>query len=216
MFQSCIVPPDVGKPDHDDPQNAALRRLAAALAGLLLLPAAAFAQPAPLGKPGAERSQELTPFSEKLLQPTQPELLQKLETAQFYIKTQGWEKAVHLLQGLLDAPEDVFLPIKQTDSAGKELIVWSSQRTEADRLMRSLPAAGREFYQLVFGNDARDQLAEARRLKDPERLALVVQRFLNTPAGTEAAAQAGHLAPGSRPAVDGVAALSAAAGPGRR
>ncbi len=47
-------------------------------------------------------------------------LPKKFEAVRDYSRTKSWEEVARLPQGILDAPEDVFLPIKTTDADGKE------------------------------------------------------------------------------------------------
>ncbi len=130
-------------------------------------------------------AKDTLPFSHAALLPTDSLLPKKFEAVRDYSRTKSWEEVARLLQGILDAPEDVFLPIKTTDADGKETTRLVGARAEADREITALPPAGRAGYEATFGR-------EAQRLVDaagdrPEQLAEVVRRFAHTRAGAETA-----------------------------
>ncbi|HEV3257311.1 MAG TPA: PQQ-binding-like beta-propeller repeat protein, partial [Gemmataceae bacterium] len=70
---------------------------------------------------------------------------------------------------------------------GKEAVSWVSVRSEANRLLSTLPPQGLEHYRLSYGAIARDMLNQAKSNSDPALLAQVAQRYLYTDAGQEAA-----------------------------
>jgi outer membrane protein assembly factor BamB len=121
--------------------------------------------------------------------PTDRQAKKKVEAAADYIKIQSWADAVRLLQSLLDAPEDVFIPIRTKDKDGKPDTHWVSARSEATRLLGSLPPAGLEFYQLQYGATARLRLDEARAKHDLQLLDEVARRYFYTQAGADAVIQ---------------------------
>src|SRR5262245_43958496 len=70
----------------------------------------------------------------------------RLEATRDHIKQEEWADAVSTLQALLDVDEDILVPVRRT---AKEPVLWTGVRAEADRLLVSLPAAGREFYEVA-------------------------------------------------------------------
>lgn len=155
------------------------------LASLALFPAdPTGAQPKGPTPPAAPT--DIPPFSSFLSLPADPDLKKKLEAVQDYIKSEDWEQATRILQLVLDAKEDVFVPVRAKGPDGKEAVRWASARSEVNRLLATLPANGLEFYQLSFGPAAATLLDEARKKNDPELLAGVGQRYLHTQAGFEA------------------------------
>jgi outer membrane protein assembly factor BamB len=121
--------------------------------------------------PGAK---DTLPFSQSALLPTDTLLPKKFEAVRDYARTKSWEEVARLLQAVLDAPEDVFLPITTTGPDGKETMRLVGARAEADREIMALPPAGRAGYEATFGREA-------------QRLAEVVRRFAHTRAGAETA-----------------------------
>lgn len=84
-------------------------------------------------------------------------------------------------------PQDFFLdPAPQSGSR-------TSLKTEAQRLLGTLPAKGRELYELQFGSAARALLDEAIRDKSLEKLHEVTRRYFHTKAGGEASLLLGRL-----------------------
>jgi outer membrane protein assembly factor BamB/tetratricopeptide (TPR) repeat protein len=102
----------------------------------------------------------------------------RLEAARDLIQEENWPQVVKLVQGLLDADQDVLV----TGKDGKPV----PARTEANRLLRGLPAKGMAFYRLTYGGVARELLKEARDKSDPKRLAVLGRRFANLGPGLEA------------------------------
>lgn len=153
---------------------------APAVFGLLALLAAAPALAQEDREPQGDR-----PGSDALLLPrgvslpTDAAATAKLDAARDYIASRDWPQATRTLQGLLDAPEDFLVPARS--GAG-----WRGARLEADRLLGTLPVAGREFYEQTYGPQARALLSEARSRNDLALLAEVARRFLHTRAGVEA------------------------------
>jgi outer membrane protein assembly factor BamB/tetratricopeptide (TPR) repeat protein len=109
----------------------------------------------------------------------------KLQAARDYAREKDWPEAVRLLQVILDR-EDRF----RRDGEGKN-VRWLSLRTEAERMLEALPAAGRDFYALSYEGPARRMLDEARDRHDLAGLHEVVRRFRSTTAGAEALALLG-------------------------
>ncbi len=111
----------------------------------------------------------------------------RIEAAQDYIKSQDWAEACNVLQKLLEIKEDVFAEIPRKSLEGKSTTAIVSVKTEANRLIASLPPKGLEFYKITF-NPAADAILKQARLKsDPNLLALVMKQYLHTDPGGEAA-----------------------------
>jgi len=108
-------------------------------------------------------------------------VLQRLRQAEELLARKRYGEAVRLLGGILDEPEDFFF---QPDPNGP---VHRSLKTEAQRLLGTMPREGRQLYELQFGAEARRMLDEALTQGDPDRLAEVTRRFFHTEAGYEAA-----------------------------
>jgi outer membrane protein assembly factor BamB/tetratricopeptide (TPR) repeat protein len=151
------------------------------------------ADPMPMGEPKTPDTPPANPDPDKnadvLNLPTDRQAKKKVEAAADYIKIQSWADAVRLLQSLLDAPEDVFIPVRAKDKDGKPDTHWVSARSEATRLLGSLPPAGLEFYQLQYGATARLRLDEARAKRDLQLLDDVARRYFYTQAGADAVIQ---------------------------
>jgi outer membrane protein assembly factor BamB/tetratricopeptide (TPR) repeat protein len=127
--------------------------------------------------------------------PGDTRLRQKLEAARDYVKAKDWDQAVRVLQDLLDLKEDQFLPPSTPPALGKPTTHSGSVRGEAARLVAGLPPKGLEVYNAVHGPRARALLKEATERDDTQLLAQVVQRYVWTEAGAEAAERLGtyHL-----------------------
>ncbi len=132
--------------------------------------------------PAVGRTRDVLLCGPSLLLPTDTALPRKLDAARDYARAARWEETVQVLQGLLDVPEDVFLPAAER---------WVGARGEAERLLGELPAAGREVYESTYGPRARARLDAAK--GEPGPLADVARAFLHTRAGAEAAARLGAL-----------------------
>lgn len=141
---------------------------------------------APLPAQTPDTSGQPVPAGEPVTLPTDRQARKRLDLALERVKAEQWPEAVRALQGLLDAPEDLFIERKSTDKDGKPVVQRLSARAEADRVLGGLPAKGLEFYHLRYEQAARGLLDEARRQNDPQRLGEVVRRYFHTPAGTEA------------------------------
>jgi hypothetical protein len=139
-------------------------------------------EPASPDEPGKDQ----TALSQSLFLPDNPDIRKKLTTVAEYVKESAWTEATRTLQALLDAGEDVLLPLKHKGADGQEAIRWSSTRAEASRLLAGLPPKGLEAYEGTYGPRARLLLVEARKQRDLELLAEVGRRYLHTSAGVEA------------------------------
>jgi outer membrane protein assembly factor BamB len=120
-------------------------------------------------------------FADSFSFPTDRKARRTLEAAEDFIKDQSWGEAAKLLQSLLDTKEDVFVEVKRGDATH-----WTSLKSEANRLLGTMPAEGRAFYELQFGVTAKTKLAEAKTKSDHHLLAQVAQSYMHTDAGGEA------------------------------
>ncbi len=120
-------------------------------------------------------------FADSFSFPTDRKARRTLEAAEDFIKDHSWGEAAKLLQSLLDTKEDVFVEVKHGEATH-----WTSLKSEANRLLGTMPAEGRAFYELQFGARAKNQLAEAKSKSDHHLLAQVAQSYMHTDAGGEA------------------------------
>ncbi len=119
-------------------------------------------------------------FSNAVDLPKDNERRKMIEAAVDYIRIEDWATATRTLQKLLMYPEDKMIEV--TRNAGAKPI-WVSARREAERLIGTLPPKGLEFYQSVFGPDAKEMLDKAKASGKKEDLALVMNFYLHTDAG---------------------------------
>jgi outer membrane protein assembly factor BamB len=133
------------------------------------------------------------PFTVTL--PHDTRIRQKLEASHDYIKAADWSEAVRVLQDVIDLKEDQFLGRDLVLVGGKPASQSGGARGEALRLLAGLPPKGLETYNSIYGPKSNSLLKEALDRDDMQQLALVVQRYLHTEAGGEAAERLGsyHL-----------------------
>jgi outer membrane protein assembly factor BamB len=117
-----------------------------------------------------------------------PLLVRKLDAARDYLRAEAWDEAIHVLQDVLDDPEDALVCVKRPGKDGREAACWTGARGEAARLLGTLPSGGREVYATRYGPRAQALLAEARRNDDADRVAEVARRYPHTAAAAEAVA----------------------------
>jgi len=110
------------------------------------------------------------------------ELRQPLSRAREAIDEQQYSDAVRELASILNNPtsDDYFL----APEAGSD--VQTSLRTAAQQMLGSMPAKGRDLYELQSGAEARAALDSALEKGDVQALADVSRRFFHTKAGYEA------------------------------
>jgi outer membrane protein assembly factor BamB len=158
-------------------RQAAWTTLALALAGSdVRLPVVSILTPT---IPAARAAEPL--LEESIYFPTDRASMQRLATASKLFDEKRYGEAVRLLGSLLEAPEDYFFRPK-----GQQQQVYHSLKTEAQRLLGTMPAEGRESYETQFGAEAQRLLDEAVAASDADRLAEVSRRFFHTRAGYEA------------------------------
>jgi outer membrane protein assembly factor BamB/tetratricopeptide (TPR) repeat protein len=146
------------------------------------------AQPVPAvpGGPVDSVQVDSNDLGQAITLPTDSKLKLKLGAGRDYIKDQDWERAFAALQGLLELREDQYVEMTVEAPDGKSRKQWSSVRTEANKLIGSMPAQGLEYYKQTYGGKAKADLADAVALSDPDRLASVMLRYFYTDAGAEA------------------------------
>ena len=125
--------------------------------------------------------------------PKDTEARRRIEAARDYIEAKRWEEVVAALQRVLDDPQDKFAPLPRKGPDGKEVIVPTSVRAEANRLLAGLPKDGLEAYKVYkeAGPRADEYLKKAKDAPTVEErlalLGLIVRNYLHTDAGGEAA-----------------------------
>lgn len=129
---------------------------------------------------GAVWSQLIVPRPEdqalNITLPVSPQLSFVLQTAERAIADQDWNRAIDLLQQVLDAPEDAFLGYDEP----------SSGQGRAAELLVSLPTAGRQQYERRYTAAAEALLAQADRSGSLEPLGELARRFPLTEPGRTA------------------------------
>ncbi|MEO1991046.1 MAG: PQQ-binding-like beta-propeller repeat protein [Pirellulales bacterium] len=104
----------------------------------------------------------------------------RLDLARKLIVEKRWSDVVTLLDEILSSDSDSFF---RSDG---ETSTWRSVKSEACALVRNLPGAGRDAYQLQFQSKAERQLNEFLAKSDERGVAMVARRWLSTPAGEHA------------------------------
>ena len=120
-------------------------------------------------------------FSNLVKLPTNRDQERKLEAVRDYMQTGGWREVTQALQEILDHPQDYFMPVKRGPNT-----LWVSMRAEANRLLGSMPAKGKEVYEVHSGPRAASLLQAAKKANNPEGLAKVALHYFHTRAGAEA------------------------------
>jgi outer membrane protein assembly factor BamB len=175
-----------------------MRRIAVVFLGVGALAALAIVQPSSFtgqgparggDRPGLGSSQPELPteFTYDLTLPIDRKLRGKMEAAQDKVNSGEWGDACHLLQGLLEAPQDSFAPVVRTNKDGKQYISYVSVKSEANRMIGDLPEEGKKFYRANHNPTAQRLLDDGLKQDDWEQVARVAVNYLNTDAGGEAA-----------------------------
>jgi outer membrane protein assembly factor BamB len=154
-----------------------IRAITGSAAGLLL---AAHCAAQPLQIPAANPPDiaSESPFGVYL--PTDRTLSRGVAQARERIDGREYNEAIGFLQGVLDRNEDEFIEDAPGSSGSRGL------KTTARELISTLPAQGREAYQLLHAADARRGFEAALASDNAEQLARVVRQYSQTPAGFEA------------------------------
>ncbi|CAN5220212.1 hypothetical protein BH11PLA2_BH11PLA2_02990 [soil metagenome] len=96
-----------------------------------------------------------------------------------------WDRVCQAAQQVLDAKSDSFFETPKSDKESSQGRV--SAKAEINRLIGTLPPAGRQFYQLNYGPQAENLLAQAKDAGyDRGLLAEISQRYFHTKAGAQA------------------------------
>jgi len=104
----------------------------------------------------------------------------QLDRAQRLVADERWSDAATLLDDMLAGDRDFFF----RPQAGQA--TWRSIKTEAARLIGSLPSAGRDAYDLQFRARAERLLGESIATADAAGAVAVARRWFHTPAGQRA------------------------------
>jgi hypothetical protein len=133
--------------------------------------------------------------AEEITLRTNPRITAMMEAAADYVKAKDWDKAVHVLQQVLDRKEEFVIQVQRDGPGGGKTSCWVSARDEANRLIATLPAKGLDCYRARFEPKAREDFKAATAGSDPKRLAQVADRYLNTETGAKAQTMVavGHL-----------------------
>lgn len=131
---------------------------------------------------GAEANEE----SESVFFPVDRATLQRLTKAQELLDEARYAEAVKLLGSILEGPEDFFF---RPDA---EQPMYRSLKAEAQRLIASMSAKGRQQYELEYGARARQLLSQAVETGDETALAELSRRFFHTQAGYHGTYLLGH------------------------
>jgi hypothetical protein len=81
---------------------------------------------------------------------------QLLASAKLDIAVKAWGKAAKTLDSLLNEPKDVAI-----EASINKKTIKSTVHAEAERLLKSMPPAGREWYEKLFGDKAQALLKAA-------------------------------------------------------
>lgn len=115
-------------------------------------------------------------------------LAKALDAARSLIADQKWQDAAKNLQAVLDAPSDGFVRVSERDPADpkKEIVTWRGLKSQANEMIASMPAPGRQAYEAAYGLTARATLDIADKNNDLAAIAAVALRYRHTKAGIEA------------------------------
>jgi outer membrane protein assembly factor BamB/tetratricopeptide (TPR) repeat protein len=130
-------------------------------------------------------------FTDALTIPTDRKAKRRLQAAEdLIVHDKAWGDAAKILQDLLESKEDLFVEVerkeKGPDGKMKTGVHRTSVRTEANRLLGTMPPEGLQFYEALSGPKAKARLAEGKSKGDPQILAEVALKYFHTEAGAEA------------------------------
>jgi outer membrane protein assembly factor BamB len=108
-----------------------------------------------------------------------------LANAEKLLQRKSWKKAIHLLQGILDARETFLVPAGNQAKKRGAGVSWTSARLEVNRLLGTMAAPGRKIYEAEYGPRANELMQKAT-LKNPQLLAAIARRYEHTVAGRRA------------------------------
>lgn len=141
------------------------------------------AQPAPGPRVGVAPPAQETPepeLSGGLILAADRSATLRLNQARALLAEERYSEATQILGLLLEHPEDFFY---QPDPKSP---VHKSVKSEAERLIGSLPRQGLAAYRLLFEAQAHEQLRQAVDTGDKSALARLARQFFHTEAGGEA------------------------------
>jgi len=107
-------------------------------------------------------------------------LVRQLTSANELVQQRRWGEAVRCLDVILRSPEDYLYQPDEKEPLHRSL------RSEANRILGSLPPEGRQWYELQYGSQARQLLNRAVATRDRDLLDEVSRRWFHTAAGYEA------------------------------
>lgn len=121
-----------------------------------------------------------TEAAESIFMPAERSLLMLLDRTHLLLDEGRYAEAVRCLDTILGGREDYFF------KPDRDAPVHRSLKSEARRLLGSMPARGLESYELQFGAIARQGLNEAVESGNIDLVAEVARRYFHTVAGYEA------------------------------
>lgn len=113
---------------------------------------------------------------------------QVMDVGRDLIRGRAWIDAVEVLQKVLDEKQDRVTRVMEPDPADpkKTISVVRGVKSEANKLIGSMPADGLQAYEATYGAAAQKMLDAAAKKKDVDLLAEVALRYRHTKAGREA------------------------------
>ncbi|MEI6241406.1 MAG: PQQ-binding-like beta-propeller repeat protein [Planctomycetia bacterium] len=132
------------------------------------------------GPVGASESTDDEAIETRVALPTDRLKERQLDRAQRLIADERWSDAATLLDEMLAGDRDFFFRPQHGQAT------WRSIKTEASRLIGSVPAAGRAAYDLQFRARADRLLQDAIAAGDVAGIVAVARRWFHTPAGQRA------------------------------
>lgn len=132
--------------------------------------------------PGGPQSDTLA----TVVLPTNRQAQQVMAKGHELIDEKEYQKACEALQYLLSLKEDSFVKVARDGPGQKNEVLYVSIRSEANRLLGTMPAEGLKIYEQLVGREAAARLAEGRTANDSQILGEVAQRYFHTGAGAQA------------------------------
>ena len=132
----------------------------------------------PDAKDSADAAKEI--FTPHVFLPPDRAMRRRLDTAKDLLKERRFEEALQYISALLESKEDFFF------RPNKNAKTLRSLKSEARRLIGTLPPAGREAYERNYGPQAKRLLDLAITEGNVSSLAEISRRFPHTRAGYEA------------------------------
>jgi outer membrane protein assembly factor BamB/tetratricopeptide (TPR) repeat protein len=176
-------------------RRAVLVLTAVAVLGAASAVSDAFAQRPPIGPaPGPAPKPASDAFDlGSISLPKNDDVSEQLQLAVDNIRNRppDYATAVEELHKLLERSDDLPVPITRKGPDGREIITQVYVKREVNRLLATLPVAGKAVYEARYGLDAAQMVKEARERNDSGRMAQAVDRFLHTESGPAAASWMG-------------------------